>query len=199
MPQGEKLTGLTVAHTAGSQGAGILSPLEAFGALPLAWHPLQSFTGSETADCLRGVVIGMDGSEEAMAVGRQLAEAAGGEGLVVPEEMRTLYHLSGVFASNLLAGLIGAAADFLKEIGLSDPKALRALEPIICTTVENIMEQGLPAAITGPAARDDHDTVKRHLEALRLRPDERDIYQSLTRRLLKYLAKEQVGGISTLV
>jgi predicted short-subunit dehydrogenase-like oxidoreductase (DUF2520 family) len=50
--------------------------------------------------------------------------------------------------------------------GLSKEQALRALLPIVRSTVENLGRQGVPAALSGPFVRGDVKTVQRHLAAL---------------------------------
>lgn len=181
-----------VAHTCGSIGAGILAGLKEFGVEPLAWHPLQSFTGGEGQYSLSGVTIGMDGSESALEFGRKLAEDVGGRPLIVPAEMRALYHLSGVFSSNLTVALAGMAAGFLQEIGMDSRESYAALEPIMLATVRNIAKQGVPDAISGPLVRDDRVTVRRHLDTLQSRPEALAIYRKLSRVLLDYLGKNDV-------
>ena len=43
---------------------------------------------------------------------------------------------------------------------------MRALLPLTRATLDNIERQGLPAALTGPAARGDVGVVRMHIDAL---------------------------------
>jgi predicted short-subunit dehydrogenase-like oxidoreductase (DUF2520 family) len=156
----------------------------------LAWHPLQSFTGGETADCLQDVTVGIDGDEQAVALGKSLAVSVGAKPLLVPPELRVFYHLSGIFASNFTTAMAGIAAGYLQDIGLSEPESFAALEPIMAATVNNIAHKGVPGAISGPLVRDDRDTVARHLTALQARPEALAIYRQMSNVLLRYLGKE---------
>jgi 2-polyprenyl-6-methoxyphenol hydroxylase-like FAD-dependent oxidoreductase len=45
-------------------------------------------------------------------------------------------------------------------------------------TIDNVVEQGAAAALTGPVARGDWETVRRHLAAIA--PDERDAYLAMS-------------------
>ena len=192
--------GTIVAHTAGAVSAGILAPVREVGCLALAWHPLQTFTGDEGADLLRGITFGIDGDAQAVRVGERLARALGGEPFRVPPELRPLYHLGGVFACNLMAGLVAVSQDLLAGMGMDEERSLRALAPLIRATADNIARQGLPGSITGPLKRGDVDTIAAHLKVLERHPEAWEIYRTLSRSLLRYLpAVENRRKLQTLL
>lgn len=185
-----------VAHAAGSSPADILDAVRSVGALPLAWHPIQTFTGDENPGHLHGVTFGIDGDEEALQVGIDITERLGAGTVMIPPEKRTVYHLGCVFASNFIAALAGISSDLLRESGIDDALTHKALEPLMKSSLNNIAQKGLPGAITGPISREDHHTVGMHLEALANDPERREIYMLLSRELLKLTGKNSVGGIS---
>ena len=58
------------------------------------------------------------------------------------------------------------ATDLWKTFDVSTPEATRALMPLLRGTLNNIENVGLPNCLTGPIARGDTGTVKKHLAAL---------------------------------
>ncbi len=190
-----------VAHTAGAVSAGPLEPVRRCGALPLAWHPLQTFTGDEGPELLEGITFGIDGDTAAVELGERVARDLGGIPFSVPPGMRPLYHLGGVFACNLMASLVGISQDLLKEVGMDEERSLRALGPLIKATASNIVRRGLPDAITGPLRRGDDRTIASHLETLKEYPEAAAAYRLLSRVLLECLGevlnRERLNDILT--
>ena len=184
--------GTVVAHTAGALSAEVLTPLRSLGLSIMSWHPLQTFSGEGGADEFDGVTFGMDGDPEAVEVGERIARDFGGVPFMVPPEMRTLYHLSGVFACNFVAALAGISADLLSNTGMNRDQALNALYPLMLTTLRNIHQNGLPEAITGPVRRGDQQTIRRHLEALNGDNANKEVYRVLSRELVEMLNDPQV-------
>lgn len=181
------LSGAVVAHTAGSLSAEVLSPLRELGARVMAWHPLQTFTGDEGPEILQGIVVGIDGDPEALELGIKAATAIGGEAMIVDPRQRALYHLGAVFACNFMAALVGESIYLLKQAGVEERAACKALTPLLNQTLRNIFRKGLPDAITGPLRRGDVGTIRRHLEILRSYPRARRIYQVMSQSLQSYL------------
>ena len=64
-----------------------------------------------------------------------------------------------------------------------------AFLPLVRGTVENVETLGPAAALTGPVARGDHDTVTRHLDALP--DDERDAYRALVLEAERLAARDR--------
>jgi predicted short-subunit dehydrogenase-like oxidoreductase (DUF2520 family) len=181
--------GMVVGHTAGAESAEILAALRDHGATVMAWHPMQTFTGEEGAELLKGVTIGIDGDPEAVAIGKQIAKRIGSEPYCVPPEMRPLYHLGGVFACNFMSALTAISADLLTEVGMERNRAFQTLAPLLERTIQNINSLGLPDAITGPVSRGDTETISKHEEVLEDHPKALEVY-----RLLSGVLKKEIEG-----
>jgi predicted short-subunit dehydrogenase-like oxidoreductase (DUF2520 family) len=184
--------GAVVAHTAGVLSAEILSGVRKVDALPLAWHPLQTFVGGEGSELLQGVAFGIDGDPAAVELGEKIAIDLGGVPYRIPPEKRPVYHLGAVVACDLMAGLIGMAMELLQDIGMDQDRALQALSPLVVKTAQNIAARGLPQAISGPFRRGDAQTILAHLEILKQHPDIEAVYRSLGRELLRRLDDENL-------
>src|ERR1019366_2486603 len=69
-----------------------------------------------------------------------------------------------------VTALMSTAVMLMREAGVEEGAARRALEPLARTSVKNELQLGPAAALTGPIARGDADTVRGHLAALAKAP-----------------------------
>jgi len=156
-----------IGHVSGATSLAALEPhVRRFG-----MHPLQTFTKSRGAEQLDGAWAAVTGeTEEALAVGRWLAETLGLTPFELADDARPLYHAGAAFASNYLVTLARAAASLFDAAG-APPEALA---PLMHRTIENGFE------LTGPIARGDWETVQRHRDAIRAaRPELEHLYETL--------------------
>ena len=81
-----------------------------------------------------------------------------------------MYHAAAVMASNCAVGLIDAAAALMEDAGVDRADVRRALRPLVDASLENAFTMEPNQALTGPIARGDAVTVRRHLGSLRNSP-----------------------------
>jgi predicted short-subunit dehydrogenase-like oxidoreductase (DUF2520 family) len=173
-------TGLAL-HTCGARGIGELAPLRSRGFSCGTLHPLQTICRPEQGvAALPGSAFAVSGDGPAVEWAERIVELLGGQPLRIPPASRPLYHAAAVMASNYVAALIDAAQSLLAAAAGEDrDSALRALAPLVRRAVENTLEQGPVAALTGPIERGDAATVRLHLDALALTPPGiRDLYRA---------------------
>jgi predicted short-subunit dehydrogenase-like oxidoreductase (DUF2520 family) len=175
---GRARPGTLVAHTSGAHGVGVLEPLTRVGCLPLALHPVMTFTGSAVdVERLVGAFFGVTAPEELRLAGEALVIEMGAEPVWVPESARPIYHAALAFGANNLVTLVNAAADLLVEAGVDAPR--RILAPLLGAALDNALRHG-DAALTGPVARGDAATVRTHLDVI-AEPQVRAAYVALAR------------------
>ena len=171
-----------VAHVSGSRGLEALAAAEAAGSRALALHPLQSFPSVDVGvDRLAGSAMAVTArTEETFSLGERLAMDAGTRPFRLPDAARPLYHAAAVFAANYVATTMVMADRVMRAAGLEDPVALFA--PLSRGVLENVVSLGPAAALTGPAARGEDQTIRRNLEALAAaRPEAVGSYVALAR------------------
>ena len=79
------------------------------GALPLALHPVMTFTGRpDDIDRLAGISFGVTAPEPLRPVAEALVIEMGGEPVFIAEEHRDLYHAALASAANHLVTLVTA-------------------------------------------------------------------------------------------
>jgi predicted short-subunit dehydrogenase-like oxidoreductase (DUF2520 family) len=177
---GAALAGRLVAHASGRHGLAVLDPAVRAGALPLALHPVMTFTGRpDDLDRMAGISFGVTAPDSLRLAAEALVVEMGGEPVFIAEERRDLYHAALASAANHLVTLVVQAADQLRDAGVEQPA--RMLGPLLQAALDNALDLG-DAALTGPVARGDADTVASHIAALRAAaPEALPAYLALAR------------------
>ncbi|MEV6714945.1 DUF2520 domain-containing protein [Lentzea sp. NPDC051208] len=181
---GSLRAGQIVAHTSGAMGVRVLEPAAELGALTLALHPVMTFTGrSEDLQRMSAACVGVtaaDGDEVAWNVGEALVVEMDAEPVRVPEAVRPLYHSALAHGANHLITLVRDAADLLTNSGVAN--AERLLGPLLSAALDNALRHG-DRALTGPVARGDTGTLRKHLDVLAQQaPEILPSYRVLARR-----------------
>ena len=173
--------GQYVAHTSGRHGLSVLDPAAEVGAHVLALHPAMTFTGTALdLPRLAGCSFGVTADEPAtIELAATLVTDLGGQLVRVPEDKRPLYHAGLAHGANHLVTLVSQAMGLLRESGATDPAA--TLRPLLTAALDNALTMG-DHALTGPIVRGDVETVRLHLEAIRLtQPGTLESYVALGR------------------
>lgn len=154
-----------VGHLSGATGLEALAAAQLAGVPTFSLHPLQTFAHDRTELCgIPCAVTAEDAATQSTVTG--LAELLGMEPFALADEDRVIYHAAASIASNFLVCLEQTASELLAEIGTTD--ARRLLTPLATQTLSNWSSRGA-AALTGPIARGDEETVRRHVEELERR------------------------------
>jgi predicted short-subunit dehydrogenase-like oxidoreductase (DUF2520 family) len=167
-------------HPAGRYGTEVLDPVTRIGALPLAIHPIMSFTGTSVdlarlADC----PFGVSAPDPLRPVAEALVVEMGGDPIWVPQEQRVLYHAALAYGSNYLITLVAQAVELLTLAGIEHPQ--RLIGPLLSASLDNALRLG-DQALTGPVARGDAASVAAHLRAIAgVSPDAAAGYRALAR------------------
>jgi len=177
---GAPLAGRMLAHTSGRHGLAVLDPATDLGALPLALHPVMTFTGrADDVDKLAGICFGVTAPTVLRPAAEVLVMEMGGEPVFIAEADRGLYHAALAGAANHLVTQVVQAEDLLTRAGVAQPA--RMLGPLLSAALDNALRLG-DAGLTGPVARGDAETVAGHVDALRAdAPEALPAYLALAR------------------
>jgi predicted short-subunit dehydrogenase-like oxidoreductase (DUF2520 family) len=168
-----------VAHTAGSIGLGVFPQNIKHKAV---FYPLQTFTRKRKISFQNLPVFIESSDNESSDILETLAADIGAKVYYADTEHRRALHLAAVFVANftnhmLTCGNIGAdRAGFSFEI----------LEPLIRETIEKAIDIGPGNSQTGPAVRNDINTIKMHMELLSFSPELKRLYNELTNSIIKH-------------
>jgi len=159
--------GQSVVHCSGADSTEVLEPARVLGARVGAFHPLQTFAGVQQAiDNLTGSTFAVEAEEPLRSTLKGMAEALEGHWIELKANDKVLYHASAVIACNYLVTLVKLATDLWQNFGVPREEAVKSLMPLLQGTLNNLETIGIPDALTGPIARGDVGTVRKHLDAL---------------------------------
>jgi len=140
------------------------------------------------------VTFGLSGDREATLWAEEIVKlvtGGRGESLRIEADRLSYYHAGAVMASNAVVAVLDAAVILLAHAGVERDTALRAIAPLARTSLDNALDSGPQAALTGPIARGDAATVAAHREALRkVDPTVAKLYEAAAGHLLQ-LAKQR--------
>ncbi|MEO3785590.1 DUF2520 domain-containing protein [Actinocorallia sp. B10E7] len=178
---GVEVQGKLFAHASGRHGTAVLAPLTRAGGLPLALHPVMTFTGrTDDLERLTGISFGVTAPGRLRPVAEALVVEMGAEPVWIEEERRTTYHAALALGANHLITLVVESFGLLSAAGVAEPG--RMLGPLLGAALDNALRLG-GQGLTGPVARGDAGTVSDHLDALKAaEPDAVPGYLALARR-----------------
>jgi len=162
-----------VAHLSGALGLDALAPHPRRASV----HPLVSLPDPErgAAALRRGAWFAVEGD----AIASDVVAALGGCVLRVPADQRAAYHAAACIAANHVVALMAQ----VERVGALAGVPLGAYLDLAREALENVAVVGPAAALTGPAARGDTETIERHCRAIEegLGPEELERYLVFSR------------------
>ncbi|MDT7605367.1 MAG: hypothetical protein QOF61_3364 [Acidobacteriota bacterium] len=185
-------------HVSGALSSDALAPLRARGFAVGSLHPLVSVSDPrENAKDFRDAFYCVEGDADAVRAARQLVRSLGGQAFNIAARDKALYHASAVMVAGHAVALFDLATELLTRCGLTRSDARRALVSLARGTLSNLAHARTNAdALTGPFARADAATIRRHVKAISSLADERDAlaaYVALGRRSLLLAAARGAG------
>lgn len=174
--------GQIVMHCAGRFGIEVLDAAGQAGAVPLAIHPVMTFTGTSLdLSRIRDAVFAVSAPTAFLPVAQALVVEMGGEPLVLANEDRAEYHAALVHGANHVVSLVTQAAALLSRIGVEEPG--RVLGPLVHASVDGALRDapGAVSTLTGPVVRGDAAAVAAHVRALADIPEALFAYRAMAR------------------
>jgi predicted short-subunit dehydrogenase-like oxidoreductase (DUF2520 family) len=174
--------GTLVVHTAGSFGLEIFPDQIKQNGI---FYPLQTFSKNRKISFIDLPFLLESSSDESSAILKNMAESIGGKVHFVDTEKRRMLHLAAVFVCNFTNHMLTEGQEVALKAGFS----LEVLRPLIEETFSKAMEIGPDRSQTGPAVRNDKNTIKKHLELLSFSSELQRVYKEMTRSIIKYYNK----------
>lgn len=165
-----------ICHFSGSLSSHVFSGIEQTGAYGCSIHPMFAFNDKYTSyQEFPRAILTLEGHPKAVRVVTSLfGDCLGHRILTIRTEDKVRYHAAAAMASNYMIGLYQVSLKLLGECGFSQEEGGALLRSLVRTNVENMLEKGVQAALTGPIERNDEDTVRKHLEVLDSVPAEKE-------------------------
>ncbi len=167
-----------VVHTSGATSMSVLAGAgTGYGVL----YPLQTFSRTKAVDLTKVPFCIEADRPETLEKISVIAHLLSPLVSVIDTEQRRILHLAAVFACNFSNHLYHLSSQLLEQHQLK----FDLLKPLILETAEKV-QSALPIEVqTGPAVRNDEETMKKHLEFLKGSPEWQQIYEMLSNSIKK--------------
>lgn len=174
-----KTNGL-VLHTSGTSP---LSSISSASKNTGVFYPLQTFSFGQSVNWWEVPVFIEASNARSLEQLNRLAGLFSNSVVKLNSEQRIKLHLAAVVAGNFSNAMYAAAYLFLeKEL---DKGFFNYLIPLITKTAKKTRSVEPLKAQTGPAARKDKGTQKKHLQLLKKHPDLKKLYKSISKLIIK--------------
>ena len=172
--EGFDFTNKNVVHTAGSVPLSIFNEEhQNYG----VFYPLQTFTKIRKIN-FKEVPVCIEASNPNFELFlTQLAEQIAGSVWKINSLQRLQLHLAAVFANNFVNHLYSISNDIISKVNID----FKILQPLILETAKKVLELNPEKAQTGPAIRNDKESLEKHLELLSSTPEYQNIYKLITK------------------
>lgn len=162
------IKGKFVLHMSGAGGLDMLEPAKKAGAFVASIHPLQSFSSIDQAiKNIPGSYFGVTAGRHDLSLVKNLIRKIGGIPMLISDAQKPLYHAAACFASNYLVTLLNIVDSIYQSIGIKAKDASKAYLPLVYGSLRNVERSGSILSLTGPIARGDVGTVRKHSLAIR--------------------------------
>jgi len=171
-----KITNSFVVHTSGSVALEALKNTGTKG----VFYPLQSFTKDKEVDFTRIPFCLESENKDDLSKLETLVSILNGKIYHINSEQRKSIHVAAVFVNNFTNHMYTIADDICKQYNVP----FEILTPLIEETSLKIKNLSPKEAQTGPAKRNDTETIQNHLNLLS--KAQQDIYLKITQSILDY-------------
>ncbi len=164
-----------VVHTSGAKSLDILNHDNRKG----VFYPLQTFSKNKAID-FKTIPICLEATTIAdMLLLKKVAHSISESVYEINSQQRKSLHVAAVFVCNFTNHLYQIGAEICKENELS----FEILKPLIAETAQKVMTLSPQEAQTGPAKRNDAETIASHIHFLS-HENQKNIYQLLTQSII---------------
>ncbi|MGV3704154.1 MAG: Rossmann-like and DUF2520 domain-containing protein [Arcticibacter sp.] len=165
-------------HTSGTVGMDLLGKDRLYAGV---FYPLQTFSKQKPIN-FQEVPVLIEGSTEEVNTNLNVLAASISKTVRAADSaQRASIHLAAVFACNFSNHLYTVSKGLLEKRGLD----FNLLLPLIAETAAKVQSLDPADAQTGPAARNDQETISRHKEQLKASPDLLQLYSLMTESIIR--------------
>lgn len=163
-----------VVHTSGSVSLDVLDKKNRKG----SFYPLQTFSKKKAVDFSQIPICLESENDSDFELLDKVAQSISNTVFKINSEQRKALHVSAVFVNNFVNHLYQMG----NEICEANKVPFQILKPLILETANKVMTLSPAAAQTGPAIRNDKQTIASHLDFL-LDENQKNIYTILTQSI----------------
>ncbi len=170
--------GSILVHTSGAIPMEVLSQSSA--SYVGVFYPLQSFTKGKKVDFEEVPFLLESEDEGSLQLLKKVAKSLSQFVHILRAKDRQAVHVAAVFASNFTNHMLRIAEDILHRQGLD----AELLKPLIIESISKSLQLGARKAQTGPAIREDYETLETHHHFLAYNEQLAEIYRLISQDII---------------
>ncbi len=170
--------GSILIHTSGAMSLDILGYSSASHSGIM--YPLQSFTKGRKMDLDEVPFLLEAEDQETLQKLKILAKSLSPLVYVIRSKDRMAIHVAAVFASNFTNHMLRISEEVMRRQGLD----FEMLKPLIIETLSKSLQIGAKNAQTGPAIREDYETMEEHHQFLNYNEQVAEIYRLISQDII---------------
>ena len=160
--------GQSVVHCSGAESTESLEYARKQGAGVGVAHPLQTFAGTRQAiRNIPGSTFSLEAGEPLLSTLKEMVTAIGGDWIEIKASDKVTYHAAAAIVSNYTITLMKLATDLWQTFSIPPQQTIRVMLPLMRGALDSIESVGIPHCLTGPIARGDTGTIRKHIDALK--------------------------------
>lgn len=149
-------------------------------------HPFATFPHISIPPLRKNYTFFFQGDKESYQVARKIFSPENFKIRLLKKEQKPVYHLVGVFSSNLVVALVEAIFHLTKRLEWKKNDFDNFVLPMMSETIANVKKYGIKNGLSGPIVRGDIESIKKHLKILKRTPKLHCVYRDLSRIIIKY-------------
>jgi predicted short-subunit dehydrogenase-like oxidoreductase (DUF2520 family) len=170
--------GSILVHTSGAMPIEVISQSSA--SYVGVFYPLQSFTKGKKLD-FEDVPFLLESEDEGtVQLLKKVAKSLSPLVYLLRAKDRQAVHVAAVFASNFTNHMLRIAEEILHRKGLDR----EMLKPLIIESISKSLQLGAKKAQTGPAIREDYETLEAHHQFLAYNEQLAEIYRLISQDII---------------
>lgn len=170
--------GSILVHTSGAIPMEVLSQSSA--SYVGVFYPLQSFTKGKKVEFEEVPFLLESEDEGSLQLLKKVAKSLSQLVYILRAKDRQAVHVAAVFASNFTNHMLRIAEDILHRQGLD----AELLKPLIIESISKSLQLGARKAQTGPAIREDYETLESHHHFLAYNEQLAEIYRLISQDII---------------
>lgn len=151
-----------------------------------ALHPFATFPRISIPPSRRRYTLFFQGDKQSYHIARKIFSSENFQIRLLKREQKPVYHLAGVFSSNLIVTLTEAILHLTRRLKWRKADFDALVFPMMIETITNVKKYGIKNGLSGPIVRGDIASIKKHLKILKKTPELYRVYRDLSRIIIKY-------------
>ncbi len=158
-------------HTSGVLSSGVISKYLKNETNSGSFQPVQTFNSHSInqKEKFHNSYILLEGGRNFLKYAKKVCNDINAKYLIVDKKQKRFFHITSVFASNYLVTYFDLIFNNYLTKYFSNKKIFNVLKPLILSTIDNIdLSDNFYDALSGPIERGDFNTIRRHLQDLKV-------------------------------